>query len=111
MIRVKELKNKLLLTFLYGLILIVFWALDIPCLFKLFLKIQCPGCGMSGAFFECLKFNFVQAFHFHPMFWSMPILYLYFLLDFNSLKKKKLHIAVLIGIGIGFLINWILKFN
>ena len=98
MIRIKEWKNKLLLTVIYALVLIVFWRLGIPCLFKRFFHIPCPGCGMSRAFFACLKFDFVKAFHEHPMFWSMPILYLYFLLDFTILKNKKTNIILLVFI-------------
>lgn len=110
MTRVKELKNKLILTAMYTCILIVFWSLHIPCLFEHFLKIPCPGCGMSQAVFCALRFDFPGAFSSHPMFWSMPILYVYFLIDFERLRNKVLHYIVLFGIAVGFCINWLGKF-
>lgn len=109
MIRIKEIRNKILLTMLYSGILIIFWLLEVPCLFKYFLKIPCPGCGMSHALFWVLQGNFSRAFDAHPMFWSMPILYAFFILDSEILKNKVLNRIVLTLIGIGFLIVWITK--
>ena len=86
--KIKEIKNKLLLTFLYGLILIIFWYFKIPCLFKHFFGIDCIGCGMSRAILSALSFNFKAAFTFHPMFWSIPILYIYFLFDGKVIGKS-----------------------
>lgn len=107
--RIKELKNKLLLTTIYLSILILFWHLEIPCLFKHFLNIECIGCGMSRAIFCALKFDFKSAFTYHPMFWTMPLLYIYFLFDGKVIGKKIPDRLVLIFISIGFLLNWMLK--
>ncbi len=107
--KIKELKNKLILTIIYACVLLVLWGLRTPCLFQHFLGMACPGCGMSHAVFSALRLDFAKAFSSHPMFWSMPILYLYFLLDFSSLKNKVLHYIVLVAIAVGFLINWIVK--
>lgn len=107
--RIKALKNKLCLTILYAFILIVFWSLHIPCLFEYFLHISCPGCGMSKAFFCAMEFDFIGAFSSHPMFWSMPILYVYFLVDFNGLKNKFFHYIIQGGIAVGFTVNWLVK--
>lgn len=107
--RIKELKNKLILTAIYIVILLLFWYLGVPCIYKHFLGINCPGCGMSHAFFAALRFDFAAAFSYHPMFWSMPILYLYFLFDGRLLGKKHLDYTALILIAIGFFINWLLN--
>ena len=108
--KVKELKNKLFLTFLYLAVLMVLWYFKVPCLFKHFLRVECIGCGMSRAVLSAIRLDFESAFSFHPMFWSLPILYLYFLYDGKVIGKKIIDISVLLGILIGFLINWILKF-
>ncbi len=105
--RIKELKNSLLLTAIYIAILLVFWAFDIPCFFKEFLGINCPGCGMSRAVLSAVKFDFYRAFSYHPMFWSLPVLYLYFLFGGKVFNKKYLDYGVLIFIAFGFLINWL----
>lgn len=108
--KIKELKNKLILTFLYTIILIIFRLLKVPCIFKHFLGIECIGCGMTRAVLSALNFDFKTAFMYHSMFWSLPILYIYFLYDGNIIGKKALDALVLIIILIGFILNWILKF-
>ncbi len=107
--RVKELKNKLILTAVLVVWLLVFWYLRLPCLYRFFLGIDCIGCGMSRAFFSILKLDFVTAFNHHPMFWSVPIVYLYFLFDGKFFGKKVLDCSILVIIAIGFFINWLSK--
>lgn len=107
--RIKHLKNKLALTATYIVVLLVFWFFGVPCLYKHFLGVECIGCGMTRAYFSLLKFDFAAAFSYHPMFWSVPIVYLYFLFDGKLLGKKYLDYTVLILIAIGFLINWVSK--
>ena len=107
--RIKEIKNKLSLTIFYIVILIVFGLLKIPCLFKLFFKIECIGCGMTRAILSALRFDFKAAFTYHWMFWSIPILYIYFLFDGGIFKKKIIDIIILGLISLGFVINGVLK--
>ena len=47
---------------------------------------------------------------YHSMFWSIPILYVYFLFDGKVVGKKIVDLTVLIAILIGFLLNWVSKF-
>lgn len=107
---IKEIKNKLLLTFFYIAILIILWLFNVPCFFKHFLGIECIGCGMTRAVLSALKFDFKTAFMYHSMFWSLPILYIYFLFDGKVIGKKFIDTGILVAIIIGFLLNWILKF-
>lgn len=107
--RIKGLKNTLLLTLIYLCLLIVFQVLGLNCIFKHFLHIPCPGCGMSRALYSALRLEFATAFGYHPMFWSIPILYLYLLFGGKLLNKKWLDIPILILIAVGFLINWIVN--
>lgn len=107
--KIKELKNSLLLTAIYISILLVFWFFDIPCFFKEVLGVNCPGCGMSRAVFSVIKLDFAAAFSYHPMFWSLPILYLYLIFSGKVFNKKVLDYGILILIAFGFLINWLLK--
>ena len=109
--RIKYLKSKIAITLIYFAILAVLWYFDAQCIDRHFLGINCPGCGMSHAFFAALRLDFAAAFSYHPMFWSMPILYLYFLFDGALFGKKRIDYAVLIFIAIGFLLNWVLNFR
>ena len=105
--RISHWKQKLLLTAAYLCIILVFSLLNVPCLFQAFLHIPCPGCGMTRAVKAALRLDLAAAFHYHPMFWCMPILYLYFLFDNGLFQRKWLDRAVLVSIGVGFLLHWI----
>ena len=108
--KIKELKNKLTLTISYIIIISILWVFKTPCLFKYFLNIECLGCGMTRAILCALKLDFRGAFMYHSMFWSIPILYVYFLFDGKVVGKKIVDLTVLIAILIGFLLNWVSKF-
>lgn len=107
--RISQWKSKLCLTAGYLLAVAVFYCLRIGCVFQRFFGIPCPGCGMTRALLAVLRLDLKAAFFYHPMFWSIPILYLYFLSDNGIFKRKFWNRAVLWGICAGFLINWLLK--
>lgn len=104
-----NLKGKLLATFIYIVLLCVFWLFKLPCFFQSIFGLPCPGCGMSRALFSLIRLDIVSAFKFHPLFWSVPIFYLYFIFDFNVTGKKYLDRAVIFLIALGFALNWIFK--
>lgn len=109
--KISQLRLKLLVTLGYLALITVLSLLNVPCIFQYFFSIPCPGCGMTRAILSVLRFDFSSAFRFHPMFWSMPILYIYFLSD-NGIFHKKLWDTLLLSvIGIGFLLNWIIKLS
>ncbi len=105
--RIKEPKQKLLLTGIYIAMIGIMQALGISCVFRYFLGFTCPGCGMTRAVISALRWDFVAALEYHLMFWSVPILYLYFLFDGNLFKNKLLNRGVFTIIVVGFIINWI----
>lgn len=107
--RITQWKAKLLLTATYLCALLLFWYFRLPCLLIAAFHIPCPGCGMSRAFFCALQLDFSRAFSYHPMFWSVPVLYLYFLFDGKLLRNKQVDRAVLLLIGLGFIVQWIVK--
>ena len=99
---------KLGLTAGYALILLVFGYFQIPCFLLSLLGIPCPGCGMTRAVLSALHFQWAAAFRYHPMFWSMPVLYLYFLFD-GRLLGRKTDRVLLWSIAVGFFLQWIWK--
>lgn len=112
--KIKSPANKIIFTCLYLALLFVLYKLGASCIFLRFLHFPCPGCGMTRALLSVFKFDFVSAFNYHGMFWSIPLLYLYFLFDGNLFRNKKVNKACFILIAIGFGINWIynlLKFH
>lgn len=105
--RISYWKQKVLLTVGYLAILAVFSLLQVPCLFQTFLHIPCPGCGMTRAVKAALQLDLAAAFRYHPMFWSMPVLYLYYLFDNGLFRRKWLNRAVLLFIAAGFFLHWL----
>jgi len=108
MLKKHNIAKKLIFTLCYLALLWVFSCLDLRCIFITFLHIPCPGCGMSRALISALRLDFISAFDHHLMFWSVPLLYLYFLFDGRLFKSKKIDYGILIFILTGFIINWIL---
>ncbi len=106
---IRDLKTKIIITVSYFLILAVLYHFHVTCIFRKFLSFPCPGCGMTRAWVSVVQLDLGTAFNYHFMFWSIPILYLYFLFDGKLLKNKKLNKAVFILIAVGFLFEWILK--
>ena len=107
MTKIKRLKQKIIFTLCYLLVVAVFYFLKIPCIYRAIFNIECPGCGITRALISTFKFDFISAFAYNSMFWSIPVIYLYFLFDGNLFKNKLVNRAVIILIGIGFLINWV----
>lgn len=101
--------QKIAFTLGYIAVVAVLYIAGAECIFKSFFSIACPGCGITRALISVLRFDFAAAIHHNPMVFSLPILYLYFLVDGGLFKSKILNIVLLSLIGAGFLIVWLLK--
>ncbi len=93
----------------YLLLILVMYRLGIPCLFRMFLNIPCPGCGMTRALLALLKLDLADAFSHHPMIFAMPVIYLYFLFDGTLFRKKGVDTAIWVLFGLGFLLHWLFQ--
>ena len=70
--------------------LLVFWvAMGWPCIPRRLTGIPCIGCGLSRAWLAALRLEFSAAFYFHPMFWSVPVLALFFLYDGELFRSRR----------------------
>ena len=107
--KISNLKDKIITCGIFVVCLAGYWFLHIPCLLKVLLDIPCPGCGMTRAYVRVLHFDVVGAFQYHAMFWVMPILLLYYFFDGKIIKNKWLNNGMLILIGVGFFVNWIVQ--
>ena len=99
--------QKLLLLAVYGAVVGIFWYFQIPCIWKMTVGIPCPGCGMSHALLAALRLQFAEAFRWHPMVWSLPLLLGYYITDGHLFPNRKINRFMILLIGIGFLIHWI----
>ena len=89
---------------IYASILYIF---KIGCPILRITGIPCPGCGMTRAWLSVLRLDFVAAFEYNAMFWSIPLLCILLLLDGNLFRKKLWNNVVSGSIAVGFLLNWI----
>lgn len=58
----------------------VFSILGIGCPIKWATGISCAGCGMTRAYLSLLHLDIRHAFIYHPLFWSVPLVLLIFVL-------------------------------
>ena len=72
-------------------------------------KVPCFGCGMTRAFVSALRLDFASAFSYHPMFWSLPLIALYYWRDGKVFKSEKGNTFVFFALFIGFLFVGIMR--
>jgi len=58
------------------------------CPFKAVTGLPCPGCGMTRAFLHLADGDIAGAFHFHPLFWLVPILIVVMIFKHKPLIAK-----------------------
>lgn len=73
-------KDMLLAVLAVVAIYIVFGILGIGCPIKWATGISCAGCGMTRAYLSLLHLDVKHAFIYHPLFWSVPLVLLIFVL-------------------------------
>ena len=109
----KNLKTYSIFILFIALYLLFFYLFDPEgsnCLVKRTIHIPCPMCGMSRAHYYLLTLNFKEAWHFHPLVYLMPVIYMTLLFKgygiFNKLFTSKLFWGVIIGL---FIVTYIIR--
>lgn len=83
------------------------------CPIKAIFHIDCPGCGLTRAFWAALRLDFKTAFSYHPLFLPIGIEFCYVVL--RPLIRKKVNISDTVELTAGLLtlaaliIVWIIK--
>lgn len=101
-------KNKRqIITFLAISMPVTLFYLTIGCPLRFFTGICCPGCGMTRALWYCLRFDFVTAFHMHPLIFIMPFVALIYIFrkKFPEKTFKVLTIAFFILMAAVYIIR------
>jgi len=84
---------------------------SLPCFYKKYLGIECPGCGMQRAFIELLKGNFIESLKTYPPL--IPTILMIVLLIFQLIFKFKKGVfylkIIFIFTAILIVINFIYK--
>ena len=90
--------------------MIALWvAADWPCVIRAITGIPCAGCGMSRAWLCALRLELGDAFRYHPMFWSVPVLILFGFCDGKLLRSQKWNLALLILLLFGLAVCYVLR--
>ena len=97
---------KLGITAAYLLFVFFMYKLGIRCLFRMWLGVPCPGCGMTRALVRLLRLDFSGAWNYHPMVFFLPLMYVYFLYD-GRLFGKKADRVVWTCLAAGFAAHWL----
>ena len=104
----KRYKNVVLILIVvvyFSIVLPLMYYFKIPCVFRRFLGLYCPGCGMTRAIISVIHLDFLSAFYYNPLVFSLPYVAIYVLFDL----KSKVHKYILAVIGILFLLNWVIR--
>ena len=77
------------------------------CPVKFWTGVSCPGCGMTRAWLSALTLHLDLAFAYHPLFWSIPPIFL--LVAVRNRLPKRLFFAVISVILIAFIVVWVIR--
>lgn len=69
----------------------------LSCPIRFFSGIPCPGCGMTRAVIAALKFNFREAYQYHPLIIIMPLMGLWCV---KSSKLSRKTNYIIIGVAV-----------
>ena len=101
-------KNDFILSSVFmGIFVIALFITDIGCPTRYLSGICCPGCGMTRAILQLLKFDFKGAFYYHPMVYALPIIVFLFIKR-NDINKKLLNTSLAIIILL-FLLVYVIR--
>ena len=105
--RIAHLRGKLALTAAMLAYVGLVYLLPFTCPILFVTGIHCPGCGLTRAWLAALQGALGRAFAYHPMFWAVPVLYLFFWKDGWVFAQPRYNRLVLMSIVLGFLLVWL----
>lgn len=66
--------SNIIIMLITGLLILAAYVLGIGCPIKYMTGISCPGCGMTRAVVECIHLDFINAWYYHPLFFTLPLI-------------------------------------
>ena len=112
-----DLKRILVYTFFVFIFVVL---LDFRCIFKLLTSFPCPGCGMTRAFIEISKLEFMNSFRYN--IFALPLVFIYLAIlaiivfdkcrgthYYSKIMKRKLGSLECLVIFVIFVVGWYLN--
>ena len=91
------------------LFLLIWYHWELPCIPRLLTGIPCPTCGLTRAWLWVLRLELKAAFLQYPMFWAVPVLILYLLLDGKLFPGRRMNILFPVILIAGILLVWLAR--
>lgn len=107
--KIRYLPAKLILTAAYLAFAALWYIHDMPCIFRAALGIRCPGCGTTRAWLAALDGRLPEAFSYNPLFWAVPVLYIFILYDGHVFGNERLDRVIIATILAGYLALFLLR--
>ena len=76
---------------------------ELPCLFKKYLHVDCPGCGFQRSIIALLKGNFTESFLLFPTSFALM---LFFIIFFINNKYELVSMKKFLNVGIVLLFTF-----
>lgn len=83
--------------------------LGISCPINAHLGIPCLTCGMTRATIAAMRLDFRSAFGYHPLFWTLPILYWTLATELSPFKSRLANRLTVILLAAAFLGVWAVR--
>lgn len=84
--------GRLRLVFMIFSIYMILNLFGAGCPIKFLTGLSCPGCGMTRAIWSAIRLDFPMAFHYHPLFFLVPVMFILFLFE-NRLPRRLVEIS------------------
>ena len=78
-----------------ALLYVLFGVIGLGCPIRFTTGVSCAGCGMTRAYLHLLELDVSQAFHYHPLFWSVPLAAVAYLLRRRFPKSTRVVLAAI----------------
>ena len=102
-------KSSVVILLLVVTLSVIAYIFKVGCVWKNVFEIECPTCGMTRAWEAFLHGRIREAFRYHPLFFTVPIIWICIAFDGKIFRKNSINIFILSLICISFSVVYICK--
>lgn len=102
-------KSSVIILLVVVMVSMIAYMFKVGCVWKNAFEVECPTCGMTRAWEAFLHGRISEAFRYHPLFFTVPIIWVYIAFDGKVFRKNSINIFILSSICISFFVVYICK--